>query len=142
MVTLFMVREKGEMKLRPFNEHDEEELAKIPVGKLLKVEATHSRSTQHHRKYMALVRLIWENQSRYPTVDLLNAAIKVASGHYVPMHMADGTLVRVPKSISFAAMDQSAFSAFYDSVIHLVCEEIIPGLDEGKLRKELEGIVE
>jgi hypothetical protein len=52
-----------------------------------------------------------------------------------------GTIAIVPKSISFASLDQAGFARVLNRMIYITTTEIIPGLEEGALRAELEAIV-
>lgn len=56
--------------------------------------------------------------------------------------LREGQTVYVPKSISFESMAQDKFEEFYDSCIRLTCKYIIPALDEGILKKEIEEFVQ
>ena len=52
-----------------------------------------------------------------------------------------GQVAIIPKSIAFASLSQDAFKRVLDRMIFIVCSEIIPGLDEGKLRAEIMAMV-
>lgn len=52
-----------------------------------------------------------------------------------------GTVAIVPKSISFASLDQAGFARVLNRMIYVTTTEIIPGLEENSLRAELEAIV-
>ena len=88
----------------------------------------------------ALVMLIYENQTRYRTPEDLLSVLKVAAGHYTSVPTADGE-IRVPNSVSFSAMDQTEFERFWDRVVTVVCEQIVPGMDREDLERELMGMV-
>jgi hypothetical protein len=47
----------------------------------------------------------------------------------------------IPKSIAFASLSQDAFNRIFNRMVWVVCNEIIPGLQEGSLRAELEAMV-
>jgi hypothetical protein len=42
-----------------------------------------------------------------------------------------------PRSISFAAMSDDEFRAFVDRCIKIICEDMVPGLDDAVLRDEV-----
>ena len=112
----------------------------IKLGDTVKVKITsvRTRSQKHHRKFFALMGLIFKNQETYETLDDLVYAIKIATGHRKTYTKGDGTPFHAPRSIAFNSMDQIGFNAFYDKVITLICQKIIPGLDENDLRREIE----
>lgn len=124
--------------LRPTGSVGEDALRSIHDGDFVMVEVKQGRNLAHHQKFFALLDLVRRNQSKYQTTEDLLTAVKIYTGHYDIVQLHDGKPVIAPKSISFARMDQQEFGQFYDKVIRLVCEHIIPGLPEGTLRAELE----
>ena len=46
-----------------------------------------------------------------------------------------------PRSISFAAMDDTEVSAFLDRVIAWVVRDVLPGVKESDLREEIEVMI-
>ena len=63
------------------------------------------------------------------------------AGYSTVARTRDGKEIHIPKSISFSAMDQSAFDAFWDRVVTVVCEQIIPRLSRDDLERELLDLV-
>jgi len=141
MTTLWLVRVGGEKALRAYDSQSGELLEALPNGKMLKAEVTHHRSHAQLRWYWGLIRLVHSNQSRYSTAERLEEMLRVAAGHCDTMITPEGMTVKVPRSIAFAKMDQTQFNSFKDQVIRIVCEHLIPGMDEGKLRAQLEEMV-
>jgi len=113
-------------------------------GEILEVEIRRVRNPQHHRLFFALMSLVWEqidDQERFPTIEDLVTEIKILTGHYTRRDMVvEGKRypVLTPKSISFAALDQTEFSAFFDRVCDWVVTDILPGVSRDDLREELE----
>lgn len=109
---------------------------------IVMVTVSRKRSINRHRWFFALVNLIFENQSHYKTRDELLTVLKIRLGHCdVVVDHTTGEVIRTPKSIAFHNMDETAFAAFCDRTVQLVCEEFIPKLPEGDLRRELADIV-
>lgn len=127
--------------LRPVDDQGEEVLRGIPNDAIVKVAVKRARNPRHHRLYWALLSLLYENQSRYATVEELSDAIKCAVGHCTVIAGTDGREIRIPKSISFAKMDQDEFRRFFDRVVDLAVTRILPGIDEADLRREIEEMV-
>ena len=136
MTELFMRR-----NLSGLEPADGAEMPRVKVGDVVKVRISQPRNTKHHRKFFALMKLVFENQEYYDTLDDLIFAVKAATGHCKVYEKPDGTTFFAPRSIAFSNMDQTAFNLFYDRVLELVCTRIIPGLDDGDLRVEIERIV-
>lgn len=114
-------------------------LARIPPGDVVRAEIRRIRNIDHHRKFFALLHLIFQNQTVYSDIDDMREDITIAAGHCSRRHMADGTIIVRAKSIAFDKMDQTAFEDFYERVIDIVCREIIPRLNKDDLRRELQG---
>lgn len=103
------------------------------------------RRIRHHRLFFALVHKIFENQDRYATEAQLLNAIKIKTGYYDNQNVTIGGMtfqVFIPRSISFAKLDQTGFEQFYRRVIEFVVTEVIPGLDTDDLRNEILELVD
>lgn len=140
MATTLLMRRTLGNRLEPIDDMGREILGHLDGG-IVKVALTKARNVGHHRKLFALLSLIYSNQSHYHSVEELLDAIKVYVGHCSVMQLRDGTEVRVPKSISFSNMDQVEFNAFWDRVVKVVCEQILPGVTAEELERELLDLV-
>ena len=129
-------------RLRPADARSAELWDELPKDKGLRAVVTQPRNVDHHRKFFALLSVIWPHQDLYPTVDDLLEGIKLALGHTKEARNAE-TLepVIVPASISFGSMDQDAFEQFYDRAVDLICRRIIPGLGRSDLEREVNEIL-
>lgn len=134
--------------LEPVDEVGRDALKKVKTGDLVTVEFKRARNIDHHRKYWALVSIIWDNQPhirdeagndtlRYPTTEDLHAAIKIAAGYRTRVELPDGTLGFIPGSIAFHKMDQTEFDEFYDRVCDLVAKYFLPGVEKDALKAEV-----
>jgi hypothetical protein len=90
--------------------------------------------------FWALMSIVHENMDheRYPTVEDLTAAVKIAAGHRTRIELPSGEHGFIPSSIAFHKMDQDAFSKFYDKVCDLICKHFLPGVESDALREEVE----
>lgn len=123
--------------LAPVDDMGRDALAKIPLGKQVMVSVKRARNPYHHRKLFAMLGIVLANQEHYKDTDQLLAACKLATGHCDMVKTRHG-MVGLPKSIAFHAMDQIAFSDFYDKAVQWVVEEVIPGLSARDLNAEVE----
>jgi hypothetical protein len=123
--------------LKPADEGAEEALRKVPLDKVVAVKIKRPRNLGHHRKFFALLKIVYENQEVYASEQALLAAIKIATGHCTPIQLVSGQKAFIPSSISFAAMDQAEFEAFWEKVVTLVCTKIIPNLNREDLEAEI-----
>lgn len=127
--------------LVPVDDDGRSVLHKLSLGDVVKANVRKPRNLQHHRLFFALIGIVFENQERYETRDELLAAIKAATGHATILPMDNGNSIYVPKSISFAKMDQTEFDAFYNKVCDVVCTRIIPNLKQEDLKREVAEMV-
>ena len=106
-------------------------------GEIVIIEVKRRRNIQFHRKFFAMLSIIMDNQDYYKSIDDLLDVCKLRIGHCRTVVTKDGE-VQIPKSISFAAMDNAAFSEFYDRACHWVASEVVPGLKRHDLDEEVE----
>ncbi len=109
--------------LVPSGHHDATEFEKLKVGNEYKVDARKARNPDHHRKGFALINLIFDSQEKYTTIEQLLTELKLRVGWYEEHVRMSGELVLIPKSISFADMDQTQFETFYTRVTDIAIQE-------------------
>ena len=122
--------------LKPFSDNDYDLLKKIKIGEVVRAEITKPRNLLFHKKFMALVRLVFDNQDRYDNIEDLLVELKLKAGHYQEHITTKGKIVYVPKSISFSAMDEYAFGEFYTNALNILGKII--NVDSEKLREQVE----
>lgn len=129
--------------LRPIDQAGEDALKRFGNAEILQVEIRQPRNINHHRKFYALMNIVYENMDteRYPSLDDFVGAIKIAAGHRVRIELPNGDVGFMPRSISFAKMTQAEFNEFYARVVDLICRWFIPGLENEALRNEVEIMV-
>ncbi|MCX7320425.1 MAG: DUF1367 family protein [Hyphomicrobiales bacterium] len=126
--------------LRPTDEAGQDALRKLGNGELVTVEFRKSRNIKHHRMFWALMSIVHQNMDhdRYPTVEDLTSAIKIAAGLRTRIELPNGEVGFIPGSIAFHKMDQAAFSEFYDRVCDLIAKHFLPGVESDALKEEVE----
>ena len=126
--------------LRPVDEQGVAALRSIPNGDLVSIKIRRSRNLKHHRLFFALMQLVFDNQSRYDSLDHMVTAIKIAVGHCDTIILKDGKVAWIPKSISFT-LGQIEFNQFWDKVITLIVEDYLPGVTREELEREVREMV-
>lgn len=112
----------------------------IKPGGSLWLRGNRARNPRRHRLFWALVQIIKENTDARQSPDAIADYLKIRGGHVEVFKRPGGEVVEVPKSISFSRCSESEFKSFIDRLMDVIRTEIIPGLDEGDLRRELEAI--
>ena len=96
---------------------DYEKMKRIKVGDFLECEIKKPRNYRFHKKFFALIQMIFQNQERYNNIDDLREDLTIEAGYYVKRENMQGELIKRAKSISFANMDEHEFSDFYSAVL-------------------------
>jgi hypothetical protein len=121
--------------LAPADDFAREAIRHWKVGATLRAQVTKMRNASMHRKFFALLTTVWQACDQYPTVDALLTDLKFRLGHTDDVLLVStGEVVRIPKSISFAAMDQVEFGDFYERALRELCE-MAGGIDSDMLRQ-------
>jgi len=120
---------------------DEEALADIPEGKDLSVTIHRTRSTKQHRFFWALLQLVCENHETYRNANQLLLWLKIRLGYVEEVKFHSDEVWWVAKSISFNAMGQDEFRNFFDAALDVIVDEVIPGILQEDLLREIEHMV-
>jgi len=112
--------------LEPDDKAGIEYVSKLNVGDIIKAKTNKPRNYEFHKKFFALIDLVFENQDKYETLEDLLVEIKLKVGHYKEHLTTKGQIIYLPKSISFAKMDEAEFSIFYEKVIDVILKYFIP----------------
>ena len=106
----------------PYGNDDYEEKRKLKDGATYSVEVKVVRNLNFHRKYFALIAYAWDflneaETATFRTKENFRKYLEIAAGHSdVLYHPRLQEFVEIPKSISFAKMDDAEFSDLYSRV--------------------------
>ncbi len=107
---------------------------RIKPGDIVDVEYVRPRSQQFHKLFWALLKLVADNQEQYGMDEILDV-VKIGVGHTRVIAMPGDFVFRVPKSISFASMDDDEFAAFFRSAVDYIISDLIAFDREALLRE-------
>lgn len=99
---------------------DYEKMKHIKANDAVEVEIKKPRNIKFHRKFFALIEMVYQNQERYNNKEELRYDLIVASGHYTKRVNLDGEEIEIPDSISFSKMDEIEFNRLYSNVIDVI----------------------
>jgi len=108
--------------LKPTYDSDYEKLKKIPLNETLEWEVKMSRNIQNHRRYFALMNLVFQNQELTNDINILRSMILIKAGYYVERPTLDGEIMLDAKSISFSTMDELEFQEVFSRSIDVIIE--------------------
>lgn len=119
MTTLWLRRVGN--SLFPDGDESIAELSKIAFDKSLRCEVKQPRNSQHHK-------LFWSVCARVASgigaeSDAVCDVLKIATGHYTLIRSKSYGEIKLPKSISFAKMDQTQFRTFFDKCMETIFTE-------------------
>lgn len=110
----------------------EEYLQRFKVGTDFEAEVKFKRNGKHHRKGMAALRWVFDNQDRYTCFESFLITVKILTG-YVDVHiMPGGEVYKVPRSINFDSMDELEFGKWKNEALTAVFEHFIPRMPKSE----------
>lgn len=109
---------------------------KIKPGDIIEADVVRPRSQAFHKLFFAMLKIVSDNKDDYSVEELLDI-IKLGIGHTRVIQLPGGTFYALPKSISFASLDQDQFSAFFNRAVDYVISDILPGIDRQGLTNEI-----
>ena len=118
--------------LVPLYESDFDEKKKLKVGQVYVAEIKVARNLQFHRKFWSMLNTAWallpeKTQNGFRTLEGFRAYLLVAAGFfdtYYSPRLKD--FVEVPKSMSFASMDETEFNECYERVKDVIWSVLQP----------------
>ena len=135
-MTIKLVMRRSGFWLIPTDGIQEKCLHRLKQGKEVEVEIKQPRNPQHHRLFFALLNITQHQTEDFPSTDMLLTWLKIKLGHVDVMIWDEGKTYYVPKSISFASMDQDSFRDFFDRALDVIVQRY--GFDRPALLKEIE----
>lgn len=133
----------GEIGLFPADAMAAEELDRIKDGAETLTSTKTPRNPRQHRLAWALAQKLAESVDTLHDRDDAMALLKIKARHV--RWMSDpqtGSMWPVPQSISFASLSQEQFGRLFDRFVWIICNELVPGIDEDDLRREVLELVD
>lgn len=129
--------------LRPAGEQSRHAFSRFEIGEVFPVEVKKTRNIKNHRRFFALIQVVSSYSEIFNTEEKALHAVKIAAGHcdFVPHPLEPGELMAIPKSISFAKMDEIEFQRFFSSAVQGVLSHILPQMDERSMEAALNEVV-
>jgi len=115
---------------------DYELAKKVPLNEPIVFEWSKPRNLKFHKKFFALLNMVYENQEQYNNIEHLRKDLTISAGYYYLRFNIDGIEVQEAKSISFAKMDDNEFSEFYNRIVDVVVKWL--GIDKQEIIDNIE----
>lgn len=135
MASIYMVRTVS--GLGPSDDDALQHLRKLKLGTTVRAEIAVPRNLAMHRKFFAMLSIVWQAAGDWTTVEDLLTQLKLKLGLTTDVVVREsGEVVKVLGSISFAAMPQQDFETFYERALMALCD-LAGGIDSDMLRQEV-----
>lgn len=95
---------------------------RLEPGEVVEIRTHRERIGWFHRKHMALEQRIFDEQERFEHFEQFRNWLKIGSGHVDWVPGPRGAVVPIPRSISYAKMDQGEMEAFHDAAVAFLRE--------------------
>jgi len=99
---------------------DYEKLKRIKPNEFVECEIKKKRNIMFHRKFFALINMVYSNQERYTNTTDLRNDITIEAGFYTIRENIQGETIKQANSISFASMDEHEFSDYYNKCLDVI----------------------
>ena len=121
--------------LVPSLPQDSEIFDKWNNGDILECEVRKPRNIKFHRKFFALLNMVYENQEKYSNFNDFRTEIILRCGFYKSHVNVNGEIMYFPKSIAFSNMDEIEFTHLYDKAIDVVLKYFMPKASKEEIEK-------
>lgn len=122
-------------------EADLEALTHIKNDSLVMCHIVQQRNLQWHRRFFALMKVLFDNQERFANQEMMRKAILIELGFCDPQKLLDGTYIIVARSMSFNKMTQAEFESLWERCCDLIRREFLPEVTDEELATQVEGLI-
>lgn len=128
---------KTQTGLKPMYDSDYEIYSKIQLNETFEIEYKKPRNYNFHKKYFALLKLCFENQTDYRTMEDMRRDLIITSGRYDEViNKITGEVYKIANSISFSKMDNIEFSQLYEDTKNIISKWL--GIDNETIDEEIQ----
>ena len=103
---------------------DLENIKKLKEGVIYEVNIKKPRNLMFHRKFFALINLVFENQETFDNSEDLRYYLTMKAGFYKKVKTPTGEMF-IPKSLKFDKMDNVEFEEVYNGAIKVIEKELL-----------------
>lgn len=106
--------------LIPMYDSDLEAKQKLKLHKSYVCEISEVRNPKLHKKFMGLIRVVFENQSQFTNEKELRKQLLIQAGFYYEARDENGVKYPEAMSLSFEEMDEFEFRNVYNRVLDVI----------------------
>jgi len=118
-------------------EHDHEKVANLAIGEILEVRASKVRDPLNHRRFFAMLKIIFENQEHFKDIDAMRRWLIMKTGRFKIIVAPNGFVLYEHQSMNYASMDEETFCKLKEDVADVALKELI-GLTKDELWRQVQ----
>lgn len=118
------------------DELTEQTAANYGLGELIRVKFYKGRNIKFHRLYFGLLKLVFENQETYLSMEGLRFAVTLSAGFADEVRLDGNRVALKPRSIAFSKMDEHEFKDYFAACVKAI-PRLLPQFDGMDLEAEL-----
>ena len=134
MPKIHLIKGHGNV-LKPADEGAEQYLSKVGFSREVVCNVRLPRNPMFHRKFFALLRLVFENQELYSDFDQFRNEVVMRAGYFEEHTHLTGKVSYVAKSLAYESMDEAEFEALYEQVIVVLLAHFMKGMERTQLEE-------
>jgi hypothetical protein len=92
-------------------------LMRLEPGEMVEIRTHQERIGWYHRKHMALEQRVFESQEKFEHFEQFRTWLKVGSGFVDWLPGPRGGVIPVPRSISYAKLEQGAMEQVHEAIV-------------------------
>lgn len=92
-------------------------IKRLEPGEIIEIRTHQERIGWYHRKHMALEQRVFEAQEKFETFEQFRVWLKVGSGFVDWLPGPKGGVIPVPRSISYAKLEQGAMEEVHENIV-------------------------
>lgn len=132
--------------LIPLYDEDLDEKKRLRLGQVYEVTVKRPRNLAFHRKFFALINIAWQYQSEIRQEKLFRNSMDVFR-HTVMLNAgiceriwstSRKEFVDIPKSVSFAKMDEAEFEKCYNACLDVILRYFVNHVPESEFKMNIE----
>jgi len=121
---------------------DKQVIEKLGVGEVISISYSKVRDPLNHRRYFAMIRIGFENQTFYKLERTYRKAMEMKAGYFLEVNLQIGDQIvrrKWPDSIAYERLAEPDFVELKKKVGDVICEDL--EMQEDDLKEEVEQVI-
>lgn len=111
---------------------------KLNHGDVVSFDLRAERNGKHHRLVFQMLNFVFENQSRFDSIDALRWFLTMQTSFvHEYLDQSTGEVIRIPRSWTYAEMDEIEFSTLHSEIVDVIIKNFYPTENENWLKSSM-----